>query len=194
MGTDVPAPAHVEVAREQEVHAAGLGHLQGLQAPAHHTVRARPRRRHEGVMGDEDLEDARREGREAGADAVDLVVGQAPALPDVRAGRVHAQHRHLVVVEERGEVGGHQAPVAAQRAEEPAREVEERDVVVAGHHQHRRGEPVQERARGLELAAPGALGEVAADHDQVGAGGGQVLEHGLHDPRVLAAVSFKVKP
>ena len=90
-------------------------------------------------------------------------------------------------MEERGEVGGHQAPVAAQRAEEPAREVEERDVVVAGHHQHRRGEPVQERARGLELAAPGALGEVAADHDQVGAGGGQVLEHGLHHPRVLAA-------
>ena len=55
--------------------------------------------------------------------------------------------------------------------------------MIAGHRQHRQRQALDEGARRGELAPARALGDVAAQHDQVGRlGGGQVqrgLDHGL---------------
>lgn len=58
--------------------------------------------------------------------------------------------------------------VLAQRLQQARGDVEERDVMVARHHQLRVRQGVQELTRLLELGAACALGEVARDHDQVG--------------------------
>jgi hypothetical protein len=79
------------------------------------------------------------------------------------------------------------AVVAIQGTEEAAGHVEERDVMVAGHGEHRRAQPTKEVPRGRELALAGALREVAAHHDQVGGRRLEVLPQRGHDRRVLPA-------
>ena len=90
-----------------------------------------------------------------------------PPLKVERARGVDAEHRDLVVDERGLEVGVDVALVVAERAEEALPDVVERHVVVAGHHQLRHRQPVEEGARLLELRGAGALREVARDGDEL---------------------------
>ena len=76
--------------------------------------------------------------------------------------------------------------IAVQRLEQAAGDVEEGDVVVARHGQHRKPEALQEVARRGELPATRALGQVPAHRHQVRGRLLQVVRQGGHDRRVRA--------
>src|SRR5688500_20175468 len=58
--------------------------------------------------------------------------------------------------------------IARKRTEESPRHIEKRDVVISWNDQLRLGEALEECLGLGELAAPGALREIAANHDQCG--------------------------
>ena len=63
------------------------------------------------------------------------------------------------------------AAIARERRQEAPKHIVERHVMIAGHAEHfmaRLAQPLEELARLLELLGSGALGEVAADDDEVG--------------------------
>ena len=74
-------------------------------------------------------------------------------------------------LDERAQALVDEAAVARQRRQEAAKHVVQRNVVVAGHAEHlvaALAQPFEEFAGFAKLLGARALGEVAADHDQVG--------------------------
>ena len=99
-----------------------------------------------------------RQRAQARAEGGDLGLGDAAVLPVAGRAVLRPCTRDLLVAEERIGLGVHVFVVARQGAGTAAQDVEERDVVVAGHHHPRRGQAVQEGARGRELRAGGRAG------------------------------------
>ena len=93
-------------------------------------------------------------------------------------------------LDERAQALVDEPPVASQRRQEAAQHVVQRDVVIAGHAEHLMAalaQPLEELARFPELLGPGALGEVAADDDQVGLQLVDLPFDRLDQPRVMRA-------
>ena len=83
-----------------------------------------------------------------------------------------------------------EAAIARERRQEAAQHVVERNVVVAGHAEHfvaRCLQPLEELAGLAELLGPRALGEVAADDDEVGLQLVDTPLDGLDQPLVMGA-------
>jgi len=108
---------------------------------------------------------------ECRADLADLPPVHPAALVRQRARRVDAEHRDLVVHERGREVVGDVAPVAGQRLREPRDQVDQRNIVIPGHHDLRLRQRIEKGARLLELRRAGPLREVAGDCDEVGLDG-----------------------
>ena len=75
----------------------------------------------------------------------------------------------------------------SRRIDEPGSEIEQRDVVVAGHDEHRNAQAIEKLARGEELAAPRPLGEVTRHGDERRCDRLDGLHQRLDDPRIHAA-------
>ena len=80
---------------------------------------------------------------------------------------IEADDHQVAVGPDRLEVGGNDAPVAAERVEGSCDHVEQRHVVVTRHDEARRRQPVDEGASLAELRPAGALSEIAGDRDNV---------------------------
>ncbi len=145
------------VAGEEDVDAGVLGRLERERGALERAADDR-------VVGDEDAQRAGVALGEAGdlADAVGL-----QAAGDLAAGGVEAEDAQAGSGQQRRLDARDQAVVAADRDQDAADQVVERDVVVAGDGQPRGVERVQERASAAELTGAGALGEVAADDDEL---------------------------
>ena len=82
----------------------------------------------------------------------DLVGVDAAALERQRARRIDAGDGDFVVLVERCKVARHVTPETRQRCGEASHHIVERHVVVAGNHDLRRRQPVEECTRLDELA------------------------------------------
>ena len=90
----------------------------------------------------------------------DLARVQPSAAERQRARAVQAHHRDLFVDVDRFEIVGDELPVAPERAQEAPREVVERHVVIAWHHQVRALERLDERPGFGKLIPARALRQV----------------------------------
>ena len=120
---------------------------------------------------------------------------QVPGQPPRRLDPDDAELR---VAPGRLEVGVDVAPVAPVRIGEAGQQVPGRQVVVAGHREHRRRQPVEKGPRGQELAPPGALGEIARHHHEVGRRrrerAPQALDHVRVDPAEMQVRDVRDAP
>ena len=125
----------------------------------------------ERVVHDDDAHQLRRQGVEAREYALELALahpaGGAVQVARQPARRLHADDGELGVGPDRLELRRDELAVAVVGPHEPLDRVPLRQVVVAGHGEDRRRQPVEERARGAELLGARRLGEVARDDDQV---------------------------
>ena len=157
------------VAREDEINA-GLAQGRKRRPPAADAIE--PRRafgRRQRMVDDHHLEDRVAVHGEGLRDLLHLRVGDAALLEGQRSRGVDAEHGDLAIPEAGAAVGAEEALEPAERPGEATDDVVERHVVIArDDHHRRRPQPVEEGARRGELAAAGALGEVAADRDEVG--------------------------
>ncbi len=120
---------------------------------------------------------------------VSTITSQGRPLPRSRqrAG-VDAEHRKLVILPIGAEIVVDEALVPVQRPGEAANHVVEWDVVIAGHRERLKAaslEPVEERGGFPILRDPRTLGEVAADHHQIGAACEQEGFDRGHDSRIV---------
>ncbi|MCY1545066.1 hypothetical protein D9M68_809900 [compost metagenome] len=112
-------------------------------------------------------------------DAGDLSGRDLAVLAAPGRGRVHADGQQAVVLEH-GLQHGAQGPLVVTVGVERAREdVEQGNVMVTRHGQDRQRQALDEFARGGELAAPGALRDVAAEDDQLGSERASQVQRGL---------------
>ena len=105
------------------------------------------------------------------ADEGDLVLVDPAVLERQRARSVDPEHGKSRQLDERAQVVVDEAAIAGERRQETAKHVVERNIVVAGNSEHfvtGMLKPLEELAGLAELLGPGALGEVAADDDEVG--------------------------
>ena len=126
--------------------------------------------------------------RESLADELDLLLVDAPVLEGQRARGVDAEHRHSRKLDEGAQRLVDESAVAGERREEAAQHVVQRNIVVAGHADHlvaAVAQPFEELAGLAELLGPRALGEVAADYDQVGLQRIDLGIDGFHQPLVM---------
>ncbi len=93
--------------------------------------------------------------------------GEPAALMGQDIHRVHAQNDHLVIAILRFQIARDPAPVMAPGPDQAEQEIVQRHIVIAGHGQGGRLQPVDEPARGAELAQPGALGQIAGNGHQI---------------------------
>jgi hypothetical protein len=122
------------------------------------------------VMRHHDSQLASRTRSEALRDALDLARRDFAVLVPVRPRRVDAEHHEVVRLVGRFEVGAEDTRIRAVGPEHARHEVEERDVVVAGNGDQRRGrQPLDQPARGIELGAFRALRDIPGEHYQIGA-------------------------
>ena len=109
--------------------------------------------------------------RETLLDQPHLGAVDPPVLDRQRSGGVDPEHGDLLVLEPGAEIVGNIGLVSVQRRGEAANDIVERNVVIARNGQDLvpgRAQAV-EPGRGLpELVDPRALGEIAADDDQIG--------------------------
>ena len=127
--------------------------------------------REQRMVSDDDAHRLARRARECFADELDLVLVDASVLEGQRPRGVDAEHRDAGKLDERAQGLVDEAAVAGERRQEAAQHVVERNVVVAGNSEHlvtAVAQPLEELARLAELLGPRALGEVAADDDEVG--------------------------
>ena len=113
-----------------------------------------------------------------------------PSLNVKRTGGVDAQHGDTPKLDERAQGLVDEAPVTGQRRQEAPQHVVQRHVMVARHPEHfvtAVAQPLEEGARIAELLGPRALGEVAADHDEVGLELVDAVLDPFDQPRVMGA-------
>ena len=147
-----------------------------------------PGRQIERMMGDDNPDGRGRCRTQARRRAGDLrLVQPAAAVKRQRARAVEPNRNHLRVLEYRLQILGDVAAIAAVRIQQPRRHVEERHVVVAGDDESRGRQLIEKGSRLLELAAPGALREVARDCDEIRSDLVDRADERLHEPRVDAA-------
>ena len=140
------------------------------------------------MVGDENPDEAGGQGCEPLAQDLDLRQRDAAVSGERSpAGGVQPEHGQLRVDVERVVVRVDVLAVTVEGPKQAPGHVEERDVVVARYRQHRHAQGLQEIARRLELAAAGALREVAAHRHQVRGRAFQILLQGGHEGGVLAA-------
>ena len=97
-----------------------------------------------------------------------------------------ADDDHLVVFDDRFQLGRDVPLVAAKGRNEPGRDVPQRHVVIARDDQERPIERVQEPARLEELAVPCPLREIARHRHEIGRGVANRGSERCHDSRVEA--------
>ena len=123
------------------------------------------------MMGDEDPHGVLGSPGKCLAGELDLALADPAVLERQRARGIDSQHCDAGQFEERTQGVVDEPAVAGQWRKEAAKHVVERNVVVARYAQDfvaAFAQPLEEAACLLELIGRGALGEVAADHDQVG--------------------------
>jgi hypothetical protein len=121
------------------------------------------------------------------ANLVHLVLRDAPIAQSGRSRGVDAEYGKLGIGEEWKLMGRDVAMETIERPESPPQKVVERHVVIAGHRNDRRREPVEKFACGGEFGAARPLRKVAADGDEIGFLAGEIGEKPFRDDRVVAA-------
>ena len=181
------------MAGEQDVDP-GIGEGQvGVLVPADPLGQLRlvaDRHGEQGMVGDENPGLGLRHRAESLPDRPHLLVVDASILDGERACRVDAEHGQPLALEPGAQLVVDIAAVAAQGADEAAKDVVERHVVIAGHSEDRqpaRLQPFDERA-GLPVLRPSRpLGEIAADHHQLRPPVHQPFLQRGDDGRIVAA-------
>jgi hypothetical protein len=104
------------------------------------------------------------------ADMRHLVQRDPPILPGEAPRRVEPEHHHFLIgIDAVLHAGRGDMPVEfGEGFEEPPAHIIERHIVIAGHHQRRPGNAIEEMPRLGEFRIPCALGEIAADRDRSG--------------------------
>ena len=109
------------------------------------------------------------------------------ASRDERARGIEADDGKLLVLKRWLEIVGDEAAIRRERTGQPRDEVVERHVVIARDDNCVERQRVEKRARLEKLAAPGALGEIARDGDDVGGHGPDGLNERCQQPAVEPA-------
>ena len=102
---------------------------------------------------------------------MNLLLVNPPVLEGQRASGVDPEHSYAGKLDERAQGLVDEAAVAGERREKTAEDVIQRHVMVAGNAEHLVAaftQPLEKLAGLAKLLGPGALGEVAADDDEVG--------------------------
>ncbi len=102
-------------------------------------------------------------------DAADLLHRHLAVGMPVRVRRVHAEHQQVAGFERRLECLAERPLMIAIRIEQPRQRIEERNVVITRHDDHRRdAERIKKRTRRSELMLPRTLRDVAGHDDEIG--------------------------
>ena len=176
--------ADMQVAAEDQVDARRGGRHKRVGAAADDVAAGGQRR--ERMVGDEHAQATVAGGREPALERVDVGAGDTAVRGRGARGVDAPHHEHVVDVRWRQVVVDHPA-VAPKRREESADEVIQRHVVVAGHHQPRRGQLVEEAASSRELRSARALRQVAGDDDQMWPVARDGCRKGLDEGRLYTA-------
>jgi hypothetical protein len=159
----------VQMAGEDQVDPHRGEQVDRLVSVAQHLLAAEIGRRNHVVVGDDNLE------HRLGRLLEDLrhfeeTAELDPAVLDGPAeGGVDPHDQHLAVPVDRLELRAEVLLVGAEGVENALPDAVERDVVVAGDHQRRHRNAIDEGAGLAELLRAGALGQVAGEDDHVGA-------------------------
>ena len=181
----------VHVARQQHIDSRLLDGVKRQFLPADCALNfiANLHREHR-VMGDQHSHRLRRRPRESVANEFDLVFVHPAFLEGQRTRRIDAEHCHARELDEGTQALVDEPPIARQRRQEAPEHIVEGDVVIAGHAEHlvpALAQPFEEAARLLELLGARALGEVAADDDEVGLELVDLPFDGFDQPLVMGA-------
>ena len=159
--------AGVQMAGQQQVHAAFGKHLQRQRRAVHQVILVEVLGQVKGMMRDDDARQTGRQTAQAFTQDIDLLVADAAILERQRAGRVDAQHGDFLVHVFGRQIVRHVAPVFHQWRQKAGKDVIQGHVMVARHHHLRPRQAVEKSPRLLELHAAGALRQVARDHHHV---------------------------
>ena len=114
------------------------------------------------------------------------VIEPATAMEWNGSRTVQSHRNHLIVFEDRFEILVDMAAIAAKRIEQAGREVEQRYVVVAWDHQHRKHKAIEKAASLSELAVTRPLCEIARDSDEIGSDALDGLDQRRDEPGIDA--------
>ena len=159
----------MQVARQKEIRADGSQRSHRRLRAADEVSGPIPLGEIKRVMRHHDLRHGGIDGGESAHGLLHLPYVQTSASASHRhaPGAVDPDGNHFLVFEHRRELGGDVAAIAAQRIDNLFSDIEERDIVIAGHNQQWPPNAVEKRACLLKFARSSALCQVARNHHQI---------------------------
>ena len=152
---------------QQHVGTGPQEHAHRFLSPVHQVFLLEAFGQVERMVGDNELGHPLVQRRHALVQPLHLLPVDAAVLEGERTRGVDAGDGDLVIGVKRLQVRADELAVLGQRREEALEHVVERHVVVAGNHDLRLRQPVQELARRPEFVRLGALGQVAGNHHHI---------------------------
>lgn len=166
----------VQVAGNHQIHARRGQAMQGTIGAPQHSGGMTARRHEEVMVDDGDLEQIRRGVREDAGGGIELATQDPPAGEREVEGRVETDHQQLVVRQIGRELAGEVAPVGAKRRQGALPKTVQGNIVVAGNHDHRHPDLVDESAGGAKLDRFCPLRQIAGQDHEIGPPSGNQIE------------------
>jgi hypothetical protein len=176
----------MQMAGQQEIHPARRKGLDGEARPPYDSLVLGASRHIKGMMRDNDLHDVRGSSAQPLADPRHLLVVEAPAFEDPRAGRIQADDGDLLVSVERLKIGRDIALVFVEPPHEACHGIVERHIVIPRDHDLWPRQRLQESASRQKFPRAGALGQVARHHHHIRLIVGDGGEQGWDKRRITA--------
>ena len=172
----MPGQQHIDWNLSEDFH--------GQSGAKHDPIAFDAGRQIERMMGDDNFDVCRRQGRKSGAQFCELLAIDPAVLARKRASRVDAGDGDLIVDIERLEVLGDETPETVELAKQSREDVVQRHVVISWNNDFRERDRIQECARFQELCCARPLGQIARDRDQIRFGHADEVEQRGDDSRI----------